>query len=161
MPQNLVQPPPIQRAIMNRHHQSRRSNSSIAPKSEPGATLPPPVQPHSSAASPKNRPTPSSHSDSPTNTGSAFSPATSDNLSMRGSNSIPAVSRPQLPQMSAPTTQPTRQPMMQPISAARGGPISATSGSGASFYPTPAFQNHIEQLGKPAVALTPNLLIIG
>jgi hypothetical protein len=32
--------------------------------------------------------------------------------------------------------------MMQ--SGVRGGPVS----SGASYYPTPAFQNHIEQLGK-------------
>ncbi|RWA09186.1 hypothetical protein EKO27_g5919 [Xylaria grammica] len=39
MPQNMMQPPPIQRAILNRHHNSRRSASSIAPKLEPGVTL--------------------------------------------------------------------------------------------------------------------------
>ncbi|TGJ83396.1 hypothetical protein E0Z10_g5370 [Xylaria hypoxylon] len=38
MPQNMMQPPPIQRAILNRHHNSRRSASSIAPKLEPGIT---------------------------------------------------------------------------------------------------------------------------
>lgn len=147
MPQNLVQPPPIQRAIMNRHHQSRRSNSNIAPKAEPGPVLPPPLQPHSTATSPKNnRPTPSSHSNSPTNTG-AFSPAASDNVSMRGSmtsmgrQQMPQ--QPQQPQQQMPqSTQAPRQPMMQ--SGVRGGPVS----SGASYYPTPAFQNHIEQLGK-------------
>ncbi|KPM42614.1 hypothetical protein AK830_g3926 [Neonectria ditissima] len=139
MPQNLVQPPPIQRAIMNRHHQSRRSNSHIAPKAEPCPSLPPPLQPHSSATSPKNRPTPSSHSNSPSNTGSAFSPAASDSISMRGS--MTSASRQQMPQQQLPqTTQPSRQHMMQ--SGVRGGPV----GSGASYYPTPAFQNHIEQL---------------
>lgn len=44
----------------------------------------------------------------------------------------------QLPQGS----QANRHSMMQP--GVRGGPV----GSGASYYPTPAFQNHIEQLGK-------------
>ncbi|KAJ8120956.1 hypothetical protein ONZ43_g2474 [Nemania bipapillata] len=38
MPQNMMQPPPIQRAILNRHHNSRRPASSIAPKLEPGVT---------------------------------------------------------------------------------------------------------------------------
>jgi hypothetical protein len=45
----------------------------------------------------------------------------------------------QLPQ----NTQNSRQNMMQQ-SGVRGGPVS----SGASYYPTPAFQNHIEQLGE-------------
>ncbi|KAM0562079.1 hypothetical protein ACHAPJ_002523 [Fusarium lateritium] len=147
MPQNLVQPPPIQRAIMNRHHQSRRSNSNIAPKAEPIPVLPPPLQPHSTATSPKNRPTPSSHSNSPSNTGSAFSPAASDNMSMRGS--MTSMSRQQMPQQPQQpqqqqmpqNTQPPRSSMMQ--SSGRGG----QPGSGASYYPTPAFQNHIEQLG--------------
>jgi hypothetical protein len=39
-------------------------------------------------------------------------------------------------------TQPPRSSMMQ--NSGRGG----QAGSGASYYPTPAFQNHIEQLGK-------------
>jgi hypothetical protein len=148
MPQNLVQPPPIQRAIMNRHHQSRRSNSNIAPKAEPVPVLPPPLQPHSTATSPKNRPTPSSHSNSPSNTGSAFSPAASDNMSMRGSMTSmsrqPMPQQPQQPQQQqmSQNTQPPRSSMMQ--NSGRG----AQAGSGASYYPTPAFQNHIEQLGK-------------
>jgi hypothetical protein len=28
----------------------------------------------------------------------------------------------------------------------RGGPVNTTASTGASYYPTPAFQNHIEQL---------------
>jgi len=135
MPQNLVQPPPIQRALINRHHQSRRSNSSIAPKSEPGATLPPP---HAVTASPKNRPTPPSHSNSPTGTGPAFSPAPSDNMSMRGS--VGGMPRQQMHPMSGP-----QQARPQPPPPASSGRQQQTS-SGASFYPTPAFQNHIEQL---------------
>ncbi|RFU73566.1 meab [Trichoderma arundinaceum] len=140
MPQNLVQPPPLQRTMMHRHHARK---SSIAPKTEPGTALPPPLQPHKSASSPKNRPTPSSHANSPNATGSAFSPAASDTLSMRGS--ISGLSRQQMTPISI-TTPSSRQPLMQAGSR-------ATMGSGASFYPTPSFQNHIEQLGKAHMGL--------
>merc|ERR1711939_384455 len=61
---NMAQAPTVQRAIMNRHHQARRSNSSIAPKLEPGA----PMQ------SPQSRPTPSSHASSPTSHSPGFHP---------------------------------------------------------------------------------------
>ncbi|RFU24849.1 hypothetical protein B7463_g11479, partial [Scytalidium lignicola] len=60
-----VPQPTVQRAIMNRHHQARRSNSSIAPKIEPG------VLPHTHQ-SPQSRPTPSSHASSPTAQSPAF-----------------------------------------------------------------------------------------
>ncbi|KAF6838050.1 bZIP transcription factor [Colletotrichum plurivorum] len=139
-PQNMVQPPPIQRAILNRHHQSRRSNSSIAPKLEPGISpLPPPIQAAHSAASPKTRPTPSSHANSPTNTapyGSqpALSPAASDHGPMR---------------TMAPSMKSQLSPMgpMNPAARAHmmsGGPPRV--GANGPYYPTPAFQNHIEQL---------------
>ncbi|KAI5465479.1 hypothetical protein BGZ63DRAFT_105202 [Mariannaea sp. PMI_226] len=147
MPQNMVQPPPMPRAIMNRHHQSRRSNSHIAPKTEPNTSLPPPLQPHAPATSPKNRPTPSSHSNSPSNTGSAFSPAPSDSMSMRGS--MANAPRQQMPpHQMAQNAQNSRQSMMTQQSGVRGAPVS----SGASYYPTPAFQNHIEQLEYDAQA---------
>ncbi|KAH7360529.1 hypothetical protein BKA65DRAFT_547245 [Rhexocercosporidium sp. MPI-PUGE-AT-0058] len=61
---NMAQAPTVQRAIMNRHHQARRSNSSIAPKLEPGAPL----------QSPQSRPTPSSHASSPTSHSPGFLP---------------------------------------------------------------------------------------
>ncbi|PTB66327.1 basic-leucine zipper transcription factor [Trichoderma citrinoviride] len=137
MPQNLVQPPPLQRTMMHRHH-ARKSTSSIAPKTEPGTGLPPPLQTHKTAPSPKNRPAPSSHSNSPSMASSAFSPAASDTMSMRGS--ISGMPRQQMTPISVATPS-SRQPMMQPGS--RG-----AMNSGASFYPTPSFQNHIEQLGK-------------
>jgi hypothetical protein len=69
-------------------------------------------------------------------------------VSMRGSmtsmgrQQMPQQQPPQQPQQMPQSTQASRQPMMQ--SGVRGGPVS----SGASYYPTPAFQNHIEQLGK-------------
>ncbi|GKT53380.1 BZIP transcription factor [Colletotrichum tofieldiae] len=140
-PQNMVQPPPIQRAILNRHHQSRRSNSSIAPKLEPGiSSLPPPIQAAHSAASPKGRPTPSSHSNSPTNTAAygsqpALSPAASDHGPLRAGM--------------APSMKSQLSPMgpMNPAARAHmmsGGPPRV--GNNGSYYPTPAFQNHIEQL---------------
>jgi hypothetical protein len=133
MPQNLVQPPPIQRAIMNRHHQSRRSNSSIAPKHEP-------INQSPIAPSPKSRPTPSSHSNSPTNTASGFSPAPSDSMSMRGG--VAGITRQQMQQPMPPTSQALRPQNVQHAPVQRHQPQT----SGASFYPTPAFQNHIEQL---------------
>ncbi|KAI0131622.1 hypothetical protein F4776DRAFT_151434 [Hypoxylon sp. NC0597] len=120
MPQNMVQPPPMPRAILNRHHHARRSGSSIAPKLEPGVTsLSQPTGVQQSLASPKTRPTPPSHAASPTNPTPSFgnqataSPAPSDHTSM------------------------PRQQMMQQHS---GGPRPT------AFYPTSSFQNHFQQL---------------
>lgn len=142
MPQNLVQPPPIQRAIMNRHHQSRRGNSAIAPKTEVGANLP---TPHRTTASPRSRPTPPSHSHSPSSTVQGFSPAASDSLSMKGSITTMPRQQPQQQQIHAmPGPQGHRQPPPPPQPQPQVRHVPATSG--ASFYPTPAFQNHIEQL---------------
>ncbi|EGS20405.1 putative sequence-specific DNA binding protein [Thermochaetoides thermophila DSM 1495] len=120
----IVQPPPIQRPIINRHH-PRRSNSGIAPKIEPGINvtpLPPPLQPHS-ALSPTNRPTPSSHSASPPGTASfgsqhAPSPAGSDHLnpSMRPTPPSGPVMKATPPQMGPPVHGlPTPRSMHQPI----------------------------------------------
>ncbi|PBP26605.1 hypothetical protein BUE80_DR002505 [Diplocarpon rosae] len=52
---NMAQAPNVQRVMMNRHHQTRRSNSSIAPKLELGVPL----------QSPQPPPTSSSHTASP------------------------------------------------------------------------------------------------
>lgn len=160
VPQALVQPPPIQRAIINRHH-ARRSNSGVAPKLEPGinmSPLPAPIQPHPSALSPKSRRTPSSHSASPTATASfgsqpGASPAGSDHLNSAVRQSVPPATA-----MKTPTPQhvgamhgmpPRLQQMQVPglqqgTTHVRGGVPTTT----APFYSTPSFQNHIEQLGK-------------
>ncbi|KAI0128900.1 hypothetical protein BJ170DRAFT_701612 [Xylariales sp. AK1849] len=142
MPQNMVQPPPIQRAILNRHHHSRRSASSIAPKLEPGATsIPTPIHGMHSVSSPKTRPTPPSHTASPTSPAPGFggpvaSPTTVDPPAMRAS--IPPTMR-QLPPMQGPMgAAAARQQMMQPGT----GVVPRAS----NYYPAPSFQNHIEQL---------------
>lgn len=159
MPQNLVQPPPIQRAILNRHH-ARRSQSSIAPKLEPGMSispLPAPIHSHNSALSPKSRQTPSSHSDSPSGTTSfgsqhGASPANSDHLNPPIRPPLPpgtAMKAPPPPHLGPlhglPAPRQLQIPgIQQATNHARGG----VTGNPASFYPTPSFQNHIEQLGK-------------
>jgi hypothetical protein len=143
--------------MMNRHHQSRRSGSSIAPKIEPGVSpLPPPINVHPSAASPKSRPTPSSHTNSPTSAGPAFgsqpavSPATSDHAVLRATMA-PTSMAPAIPQRNpmAPINPAARAAMMAQQ------PPGVRVGSSGPFYPTPSFQNHIEQLGKFAHFLSP------
>lgn len=144
MPPNIVQPPPIQRAILSRHHHSRRSASSIAPKLEPGvASLPPPIHGFQhSTTSPKTRPTPPGAS--PTNSTPTFSsgqslasPTAPNHTTMP--TAIPPHMKPQMPPMPG-MAPPGRQPMPQPPRP----PGSRDHG----FYPTQSFQSHIEQLGK-------------
>ncbi|KAK3322604.1 hypothetical protein B0H66DRAFT_472986 [Apodospora peruviana] len=160
MPQNMVQPPPIQRALLNRHH-ARRSNSSIAPKLEPGvlSPLPPPMHAHPSAASPKNRPTPSSHSASPTATTSfgsqhGTSPASSDHQ-MGGSIRPPipppaGMKAPPPPQhvggMAGVAAQ--RQMQMQSLQQQQQSHVRGSVGGTAPTFYASSFQNHYEQLGK-------------
>ncbi len=170
VPQNMVQPPPIQRAILNRHH-ARRSASGIAPKLEPGipvSPLPPPIHAHASALSPKARQTPSSHSASPTGTASfgsqhGASPAGSDNpngpvrtsmLPMGGMKAPPLQHL--APIHGLPGPRQMQMPALQPgPNQVRG----SVAGNQAQFYPTPSFQNHIEQLGKLARSFSsPGLL---
>jgi len=157
VPQNLAQPPPIQRALLNRHH-ARRSNSSIAPKLEPGINLSP-LQPTSGhnhpVASPKNRPTPPSHAGSPTGTtfGSQHVASPAPSVSESIASQIRPPLKPQLPQVSSmsgmtPTTAPGRPLHMAGGPSGAGQSRGGAGVSAASFYPTPAFQNHIEQLGK-------------
>ena len=128
---------------MNRHHQSRRGNSAIAPKTEAGANLP---TPHRTTASPRTRPTPPSHSNSPTSTVQGFSPAASDSLSMKGPiTTMPRQQQQQQQMHTLPAPQGHRQPPPPPQPRSQ---QHAPVTTGASFYPTPAFQNHIEQLGE-------------
>lgn len=144
MPQNLVQPPPIQRAIMNRHHAARRSASSI--KTEPGAAgVSSPLQPLAHASSPKtSRPTPSSHSNSPGSTSNAYgsttsaSPVASDPASSIRTPTTNMM-KPQIPPMQT-MPAPPRQPTL----------LQTGAGSRGPFFSTPSFQNHYEQLGKLA-----------
>ncbi|KAL8366930.1 hypothetical protein RB595_009127 [Gaeumannomyces hyphopodioides] len=169
MPQNLVQPPPISRSLLGRHH-ARRSNSSIAPKLEQSdlsatTALHPPLG-GTSAMSPKSRHAASSHSASPTNTASVFggSPAASgpDHVApgvrppsvglkqqppapMAHMNGMPATGPPRTMQQQMQAA--AQRHAMQRAAAAGGAPGGVVTTTAAPFY-TPAFQNHIEQLGK-------------
>ena len=60
------QPSPVQRAIMNRHHQARRSLSGMGPKAVSGYVPPQPRQEGAfQSHSPQLQPTPPSHTSSP------------------------------------------------------------------------------------------------
>uniref|UniRef100_L2G7A0 BZIP transcription factor n=1 Tax=Colletotrichum fructicola (strain Nara gc5) TaxID=1213859 RepID=L2G7A0_COLFN len=117
-PQNMVQPPPIQRAILNRHHQSRRSNSSIAPKLEPDPPDAFVALQLSDEHGPVWQPAPAASENGPMRT---MAPSMKSQLSPM-----------------APMNPAARAHMMS------GGPPRV--GNNGPYYPTPAFQNHIEQL---------------
>lgn len=147
MQQVMAQPPTVQRAIMNRHNQARRSNSNIAPKLEAG----PPGHHSMVNPSPQTRPTPSSHHSSPSSASPAFSqpgvmtPPGSEiqqqhqaQLHQRGQQQLK-------PQMAAVLPRPGANGSMMKAPGNSGtGIVGAPSGA---YYPSP-FQNHIEQLGK-------------
>ncbi|KAI0874335.1 hypothetical protein GGS24DRAFT_490050 [Hypoxylon argillaceum] len=163
MPQNMMQPPPIQRAILNRHHNSRRPASSIAPKLEPGVTSVPAqlnIQP--SVASPKTRPTPPSHAASPTNPTPPYSghmATASPTAVTSDQGNIRAVMPPPMKQPMPPIAgilPGPRQQLMQQQQQQQQQHIhhqhhQATSGPRPpSIYPTSSFQSHFQQLGKLA-----------
>ncbi|KAG5927116.1 hypothetical protein E4U42_002565 [Claviceps africana] len=136
VPQNIVQPPTIQRPIMNRHHHHRKASSGIAAGLD---SVGGDFQAHKPATSPKNRPTPSSHSASPAKTRSAFSPTPSDSISMRAS--VSGLGRQHMSLAAA--AQPPRSSVLQTATAR-----SSVAGAGASFYPTPSFQNQADPLDR-------------
>lgn len=144
----MAQPPTVQRAIMNRHHQARRSNSSIAPKLEPGAPL----------QSPQSRPTPSSHASSPTSNSPGFhnpgvmTPPASDSQMQFQQQHQQQQQRLQVVKPQPAQGLPGNAGMM--VNTGVGAPLapkgpgsSGTAGTGgtpvaAAYYPSP-FQNHI------------------
>jgi hypothetical protein len=158
-----MQPPPIQRAILNRHHNSRRPASSIAPKLEPGVTSVPAqlnIQP--SVASPKTRPTPPSHTASPTNPTPPYSghmAAASPTTVASDHGNIRAVMPPPMKQpmppiagiLPGPRQQLMQQQQQQQQHHLHQQHHQATSGPRPpSIYPTSSFQSHFQQLGKLA-----------
>jgi len=157
----MTQAPTVQRAIMNRHNQARRSNSNIAPKLEPGV-----IQ------SPQSRPTPPSHVSSPTshspgfhNPGVITPPASEPQMQHQQHQQHQQQQPP--PQHQRIRTTKLQIPHGLPsaglvntgmIGTPLGPKGRGTSGAGstagtpvtASFYPSPfqSHQNHYEQLGK-------------
>jgi hypothetical protein len=154
----MNQPSTVQRAIMKRHHQARRSSSNVAPKLEPGAA--PMSHAHPSIhtiASPQTRPTPPSHNASPTSNSPGFrtqgviTPPASDSQTQ-----IQRAAQPLKPHMHHGLSIPTTTGGLGPgiISAIKGQGSSEPGSMGgvpAAYYPT-TFQNHFRQLGK----LTPS-----
>lgn len=151
--QNMTQPPTVQRAIMNRHHQARRSNSNIAPKLEP-------VPAFHNHQSPQSRPTPSSHASSPTSNSPGFmsnqgvmTPPASDSQLQHQQHLQAAKSQ-------GPQGLPGSHGMMgnSGVIGTMGPKGQGSSGVGstggtpvAATYYSPPFQNHLEhmkQLGK-------------
>jgi hypothetical protein len=141
----MAQAPTVQRAIMNRHHQARRSNSSIAPKLEPGAPL----------QSPQSRPTPSSHASSPTSNSPGFH--NQGVMTPPASDSQMQFQQQQQQRLQAAKSQPVHglpgaagmivNTGVGASMAPKGPGSSGTSGTGgtpvvAAYYPSP-FQNHI------------------
>ncbi|KAG6170540.1 hypothetical protein E4U51_000768 [Claviceps purpurea] len=133
VPQNLVQPPTIPRPIMNRQHHNRKSNANSAHKLEPAG-----FQVRKPATSPKNRPIASAHARSPTTVCSNFSPAPSDSISMRGS--VSGFGRQHISSLTG-ASQGPRSSVLQAVT-----PRSSVACAGASFYPTPCFQNQADQM---------------
>ncbi|KAI0481860.1 hypothetical protein F4859DRAFT_503558 [Xylaria cf. heliscus] len=163
MPQNMMQPPPIQRAILNRHHNSRRSASSIAPKLEPGITsVSAQVNIQPSVTSPKTRPTPPSHAASPTNPTPPYSnhiaaasptAAAPDHGNIR--TTMPPPMKQPMPPMPGILPGPRQQLMQQQQQHQHQQQHQATSGPRPpSVYPTSSFQSHFQQLGKLAHSFT-------
>ncbi|ELR06715.1 hypothetical protein VC83_05222 [Pseudogymnoascus destructans] len=148
MPQGMAMPPTVQRAIMNRHHQARRSNSNIAPKLEPVVPLGNP--------SPQSRPTPSSHHSSPTSTSPGFAqanvltpPAPEAQIQQQRAQPL----KPHLNHGLGVSVGPQNSglgPALKGIQAAAGAGVSADAP--AAYYPS--FQNHIEQLEQEYDAQT-------
>ena len=140
-------PSAVERAVLNRKGQPRRTNSATAPK---------PLRPHqmSSQAPPRLQPTPPSTTRSPTTGASPHGPTKPIPRSSSGEG-LKQKNR-QVPL--EPRQQPSKLNIQPGISAIQQMSPSSAGGSKGSdlgapsqtFYPSP-FQAHIEQLGKLCV----------
>lgn len=135
---------------MNRHHQARRSNSSIAPKVEPSA-----VHPHAPVITnppPQSRPTPPSHASSPSSHSPGFgppgvmTPPASD--SQVSQHRIQQPFKPQLPNGPQLVNAGHMRPNLARAMKGPGGTGAGSMPPGPSKYYHSPFQHHIEQLGK-------------
>lgn len=150
-----AQPTPVQRALLNRQSQIRRSTSGSSSRA---------IRPQSSKASsvqsPRLQPTQPSQIVSPTTTkpsiGIAKGGMISYNVDIKAQQ--PQQPLPPLESRAYPQQQPSRlsiptsRSSMQattPSTAdtSRSSEVGSTAGTQTSFYPSP-FQTHIEQLGK-------------
>lgn len=165
----------MQRAIMNRHQQARRSIG-VPPKAE-GVHGLPLIQPEGVLPnrSPLSQPTPSSHVSSPSTTATRspnFLPQSGTSVSPNfGPVAQQQHLRPQQPSRSqyTPLMAPQRPSVITNYPSSSGMSSASTVGSGAgsamtgstsggpsAYYPSP-FQSHMDQLGKLSRPL-PSLL---
>ncbi|KAI9837434.1 MAG: hypothetical protein M1837_002956 [Sclerophora amabilis] len=150
------QPPPMPQALMNRHHPSRRSASSVAPKLEPGPQMASgPLETVFPTQSPQLQPTPPSQTSSPSLASTGF---VTQGVMTPPSTELLAQQR-QQPQRPPPQPlKPSNQMHPGLASTASGGVrapqslMPATTGPGGSgsklapsYFPSP-FQSHIDQL---------------
>ena len=168
-PASTNQALPIQRALMNRHHQARRSAGGIAPKFEPTHPVTGQREGGLPTQSPQLQPTPPSQTSTPSTTKSpgfvaqgGMTPPGSDlqaqqqpqpQLHHQRQHQQPrphqppkAQSRPRIqphPGILIPTTDAVGSHLAPQTARSAGSGSASTS----TFYPSP-FQSHIEQLGK-------------
>jgi len=148
----MAQPPTVQRAIMNRHNQARRSNSNIAPKLEPGAPMVAHPTSHGNP-SPQSRQTPSSHHSSPTSNSPGFptqgvmTPPASDSQLQQQQQRLHQQLKPQIPHGLPVQAGGLGNPMGPAMKGQGSSGPGSMGGVPTAYYPSP-FQNHIEQLGK-------------
>lgn len=140
----------VQRAVMNRQGQPRRSLSGTAIK---------PLRPHQTSVQPpppRLQPTPPSNTMSPTSAPSPLGPAKAIPRSTSGDP------KSQKTRQQTTKGQASKQNMTQGLSSMQNmSPVTAGDGQSGGigtavtqggFYPSP-FQAHIEQLGKPSILL--------
>lgn len=158
--------PPLQRAMMNRHQQARRSIG--APPKAEGVHGLPLIQPDGALPnrSPLSQPTPGSHLSSPSTTATR-----SPNFIAQGAPSVSPNFGPMAPQQQHLRPQPPRSqytPIMGPqrpsvvtnqppssglssastVGSGAGSVMSSSTSGGPSGYYASPFQSHMDQLGK-------------
>ena len=154
-PMGGAQPTPVQRALLNRQRQVRRSTSGSSSRA-----IRPNSSKSSSAQSPRLQPTPSSQILSPITTkapiGMAKGGMIASSVDMKAQLPQPPLpplesrsySQQQPSRLSIPTSRSSMQ-ATTPSTAetSRSSEMGSTVGTQTSYYPSP-FQAHIEQLGK-------------
>ena len=153
LPPVTHQPSPIQRAVMNRHTQARRSASGII---KPNNIQPSPTS-STSKQSPRLQPTPPAQALSPT---SARSPVglvqggmISSGVDLRAQQQQQPRPKPRIPPQQMPPnistsmSAPNTQPILPASRSSAGTDLTSATSSHSNYYPSP-FQTHIEQLGK-------------
>ena len=153
LPSATHQPSQIQRAVMNRHTQARRSASGIIKPSpaHPSPTSSGPKQ------SPRLQPTPPLQVLSPTTSrspvGLVQGGMISSGVDLRAQQQQQPRPKPRIPPQHMPPSistsipLPNTQPILPASRGSGGTEMTSSTSTHSNYYPSP-FQTHIEQLGK-------------